>query len=355
MIRAGILAVGGYLPAEVRSNAVWPADRIAAWLAGRSAAPRRDRTGLTAGEVRVLDAMEHQARDPFLETVERRIAPPELDILDLEARAASSALERAGVSPREVDVLLVHSVVPDYQLANSACGLHARLGCRGECLTLSTEATAYTSLAQLAIAEAMVVAGRARRVLCVQSCLGSRIVEMTDPSSLLLGDGATAFLVGAVAGDRGVLSTSHFTDGASVDGLVMSVPGGRWYDPGTPRVHVANPKHLAAAQLQIADTCARAVDEALATANVSRDEIAALIVYQGTPWLQRVVYEQLGITRLTPYDIFARYGYLSSAMLPAAIWEAEQAGQIADDDLVVLVGGGTGMTYGAAVLRWGNK
>ncbi len=250
-------------------------------------------------------------------------------------------------------MLLVHSVVPDYQLANAACGLHERLGLPVACLSLITEATSYTSLAQLALAEALIVAGRARRVLAVQSFLGSRIVSAEDPSSLLLGDGATAMVIGRVSGERGVLATTHYTEGRSVDGLVMSVPGGRWYDPGTPQVHVANPPRLFEAQLRIADTCATAALEALAKAEVALDEVDAVAVYQGTPWLQRVVYEQLGITRLRPYETFGRLGYLGSATLPVALWAAQRDGELGDDDLVVIIGGGTGMTYGAAVLRWG--
>ena len=354
MTRAGIIGLGAHIPDEVRRNDAWPPEQIASWLQRRLAAPAPSRDGLSIGQGRVLDAMAIQAADPYLGTHERRVLGPELSILDLEERAARDALARARLDGTTIDMLLLHSVVPDYQLANAACALHERLGLPVACLSVQTEATSYTSFAQLAFGEAAIVTGRARHVLAVQSCIGSRIVERDDPSSLLLGDGATAIVLGAVSAHRGILAATHYTEGRSVDGLIMSVPGGRWYDPGTPRAHVANPRALYEAQLRIADTCETAVRDALVRAGHALDEVDYLAVYQGTPWLQRVVYEQLGITRVPPTDVFQRYGYLASAMLPVALWTAEEDGELAQDDLVVLVGGGTGMTYGAVVVRWGS-
>src|SRR6188472_4561353 len=83
-------------------------------------------------------------------------------------------------------------------------------------------------------------------------------------------------------------------------------------------------------------------------------DIDFMCVAQGTPWLRRVLHEYLGVGDTKSVEIFTRFGYLSSAMMPAALHFAEQEGQLVDGDLVVLTSGGTGMTYGAAVLRWGR-
>ncbi len=343
-----------YAPPAVRRNDWWPGHVVARWIEERRSAPRPRRpSDLTAGARRVLHAHVEQAADPFLGAVERRVLEPAKAILDMEERAARDALARARVDPAAVDLVLTHSVVMDHQLTNPACPLHERLGLSPACLAMHTEATAYTSLGQLALAEAAVVAGRARCALLVQSCTGTRIVERDDPSSVLLGDGATAMVVGPVPAGRGVLSSVHYTEGRYPAGLIMSVRGGRWYDEGVPRVHVGDPGQLHASQLRIADSCAEAVLGALQRSGHALADVDFLCVFQGTPWLQRVVYEHLGVRHLQPLEIFSRFGYLSSAMIPAALFVAEREGRLAGGDLAVVVGGGTGMTYGATVLRWG--
>jgi 3-oxoacyl-[acyl-carrier-protein] synthase III len=346
---AGILAIGMYAPPVVRRNDWWPPDVVARWQRPLLQPP----TALTAGAQRVVAAIAAQAGDPFQGTAERRVLDPGLGMLDMEEQATRDALAGAAVDPAAIDLLLVHPVVADHQLVNAACPLHERLGLSPSCLALQVEATAYTSVAQLALAEAAIAAGRARYALLVQSCAGSRVLERDDPGSVLVGDGATALVMGPVATGRGVLATAHFTEGRYADSLIMSVPGGRWYDAGPARVHVADPAQLYAAHLRIADSCAEAIHTALARAGCGLADVDHLFVFEGTAWLQRVVYEHLGVARAPTVEIFQQVGYLSSAMLPAAVFAARQSGKLGDDDLVVLCGGGTGMTYGAIVMRWG--
>jgi 3-oxoacyl-[acyl-carrier-protein] synthase-3 len=351
-VNAGIYAVGMYVPPDTRGNDWWSPQIATSWMAQRRPIPMPPE--LDASGRRVLAAIADTARDPFSGTVERRVMPASMTMLDAEVLAARDAIAKSGVDPRDIDLLLLHAVVPDHQLANPACELHARLGLAPQCLALHVEATGYTSLAQLGLAEAAIVANRSRFALCVQSCAATRLVERDDPSSPLVGDAATAFVIGPVAANRGVLATAHFTEGNYPDSLIMSVPGARWYDPGQVRVHVGNPAQLFAAHLRTAVTCAEAVNVALERANYQLDDIDALCVVQGTAWLQRVVYDELAV-RLQPMDTFSRFAYLSSAAIPAALFEAVRAGEIVDDDLVVVVSGGTGMTYGAAVMRWGRS
>jgi 3-oxoacyl-[acyl-carrier-protein] synthase-3 len=348
-MNAGIIALGMFAPPEVRLNDWWPPEIVARWRKPQLVVPE----SADAGARRMLAAVAELAADPFAGTVERRVLGSELSILDAEERAANDAIARSGVDVRDIDLLLTHQIVPDHQLANPACSLHERLGLAPHCLALHTEATGYTSLAQLALAEAAIVAGRARYALCVQTSVATRLVQRDDPSSVLVGDAATAFVVGPVAAPRGVLATSHFTEGKYPDSLIMSVPGARWYDPGDVGVHIGNPAQLFAAHLRTPQTCADAVHAALARARLSLDDVDVLCVVQGTAWLQRVVYEHLGVA-LEPVDTFRRFGYLSSAAIPAALFEGVQQKRIADDDLVVIVSGGTGMTYGAAIVRWGT-
>jgi 3-oxoacyl-[acyl-carrier-protein] synthase-3 len=82
-------------------------------------------------------------------------------------------------------------------------------------------------------------------------------------------------------------------------------------------------------------------------------DIDFLSMYQGTPWLRDVVQDYAGLHRARSVDVFARTGYISSALVPANLRFALDEGGLKDDELVVMTGGGTGMTYGALVMRWG--
>jgi 3-oxoacyl-[acyl-carrier-protein] synthase III len=350
----GILGLGLYVPPSVRKNDWWPADVVARWREQRRAAPKPVLPSLLSeGAKLVLRAEAEHAGDPFRGTVERRVLAPEMTVLDMEERAAREAIERSGIDPARIDLLLTHTVVPDYQSANSACVLHERLGLPAACLSMQTEATAYSAFAQLALAKASIAAGHARYALLVQSCAATRFMDMDDPFSVLVGDGATAIVLGPVAEGRGLLSSAHYTEGRYPRSLIMSVPGGRWYDEGRARLHVADPQQLFEGQLRVLDASKEAVDAALDRAGVRVSEIDFLFVHQGTPWMQRAVRDHLGAPDVGVVEVLARFGYLASAMLPAALYVAEKERLLVADDLVLLIGAGPGATWGAAVVRWG--
>jgi 3-oxoacyl-[acyl-carrier-protein] synthase III len=351
----GIVAIGMHMPGDVRRNDWWPADLVARWTEQRLAAPSRALPAqLTEGSKRVLHAMAELADDPFQGAVERRVLAPDVTVLDMEEQAARAAIARSGIDPAEIDLLLTHSVVPDYQMANPASFLHHRLGMSKTCLSMYTEATAYSVFGQLALAEAMIAVGRAKYALLVQSSVATRLIDKEDPGSVLVGDGATALVLGPVSAGRGLLSAAHYTEGRYPESLIMSVRNGRWFDDGRVRLHVGDWQQMYEAFLRAADMCKEGVDAALAKSGHRISDIDFLCVSQGNAWLSRVVHEHIGVREVNPIDTFSRFGYLSTVMLPAALYVAEQEGRLADGDLVALTGGGTGMTYGGMMLRWGR-
>lgn len=339
----GILGVGMYAPPQVRTNAWWPPEIVAQWRAGDRARPTLP-AEITAGIRQVLDASAAFAEDPFHGVAERRILDPSMTIADMEEHAAREALARSGVSPDDVDLLLTHYVVPEYQLQNAACVLHQRLGMRHECLTLQVEATGYSLLAQLALAESALLAGRARYALLVQSCALSRVVEQAHPLSVVAGDAATAIVLGPVTGDRGLRATAHFTDSRYPMGLVID---------GSRRL-LMDPQQMWDTQWGTADACKRSVDVVLDRAGIAIGEIDYLCVHQGTVWLQDVVRTFIGAADAKSVEVFRQFGYLAAVAIPANLYIGEQQGRLLRDDLVLVTGGGTGQTYGAAVLRWGK-
>ena len=356
MHRVGILGLGTFLPPTIRHNDWWSVAQVTAWQAQRAAA----RSGLAAvepateGVARVIAAMREVADDPFRGTVARHVMPDEMSSHDMEELAARAALERAGVAAAEIGAVLVHSTVPDHLATNAACVVHRRLGLPRACLVLQTEAAAYSFMHQLALADALIGGGRARCALLVQSSATSRLIDPRDPISPTFGDGATAAVVGRVSGDRGVIAHAHFADGNYASTLVAGVPGAHWYDPGRIVLHIADPVSERQVFLQTLDRAREAVTAVLERSQLAAGDIDFFGVHQGTPWLRRLAQDHAGLGHARSVDTYARTAYMFAASIPLGLDLAERDGLLADDDRVVLFGGGTGMTFGAITLRWGR-
>jgi 3-oxoacyl-[acyl-carrier-protein] synthase III len=351
--RIGVLGVGLNLPPTVRRNDWWSAAIVDEWVAKRRAAlPAPPPTSPT--EQRIYAALAAQAADPFQLAVERHVISPGQTHTDMEEAAARVALERAEVGVEQIDLLLTHQIVPEYWLSNPACELHERLGLPRRCFSMHVDAAAYSFMQQLALAETMISAGRAHRALIVQSSASSRTIDLDDPNAPIFGDGATATVVGPVADDRGILSAVHFTDGRFPKTLIASVPGKRWFDDGAALIHVADQVQMRNVFMLTVDCCVTSVAQALVEARQSPDAVDFLAMYQGTPWIRELVQERTGTTRARSVETFAYTGYLASGLVPASLFLAEEQGQLQPGNLVVLTGGGTGMTYGAIAMRWGR-
>ncbi len=350
--RAGIHGIGTFLPEDVRHNDWWPAELVASWMEARRAAPPLP-APTTDGIARVIAAMTQQAYDPFQGVTERRVMSADMQSVDMEVAAAEQAITAAGIDRNHIDAVLTHTAVPDYLLSNTASVLHHRLGLPAECFSMQAEASGFSFMMQLGLAEQMIALGRARYVLCVQSCAASRLVDINDPHSPLLGDGASAVIVGPVA-DGGVLASVYRTDGKRPRSLVASVPGARWYDPGRVILHRGNPSDALQTFLETADKAKEVIDAVLAKLAISAETVSFFGAHQGTPWLRRVIQEVTGLTQARAVDVFATTGYMVAVSIPLVLAKAVREEQLHPGDLVVLFGGGVGSTYGSTVLRWGT-
>lgn len=355
-ISVGILGVGVYLPPEVRRNDAWSADVVARWMEMRRAAPPPPPPpDATEGARRVLDALAEQGRDPFLSAVERRVMPAGMSVHEMEERAARAALAEADVEPGEIDLLLTQTSIPEYLLANPACILHERLGLPRACFAMHTDVSSSAFLMQLTVAEAMIRAGRARRALLVQSCIPSRLVELDAPIAPLFGDLATAVVVGPVAAERGIEAAACYADGRNPKTLVVSVPGGAWYEDGRAVLHVADARQNHAVFLESVDTFRRSLGAVLDASGHAASDVDFLCVHQGAPWMRAIVQDYAGMTRARSVETFTKVGYVFACTLPVALASAQEQGLLTAGDLVALVAGGPGATYGAMIIRWGRE
>jgi 3-oxoacyl-[acyl-carrier-protein] synthase-3 len=353
-ISIGILGLSVYLPPEVRRNDWWSADVVARWMDAQRRAPRREISGsLTEGARRVERAIAEQTVDPFQSAVERRVMPAEMRVSDMEEQAARAALERAGVALGDVDLLLTQTTVPDYLASNPTCILHERLGLPKACFSMHTDTSSGAFMMQLTVADAMIRAGRARCALLVQSCIPSRLIDMTSPIAPLFGDAASAVVVGPVSGARGLEGTVSFTDGRNPKTLIVSVPGRAWYEDGRAVLHIGDAQQAHDVFLGAPDAFKDSVEAVLAASSRAAHEIDFLCIHQGAPWMRQLVQDYVGLGAARSVETFARTGYVFACTLPTALADAQDRGVLVNDDLVMLLAGGPGTTYGATILRWG--
>jgi 3-oxoacyl-[acyl-carrier-protein] synthase-3 len=353
-LAAGILGVGIYLPETIRHNDWWPATVVDRWR--HKALHNIDNISLarTDGVERALAEMAKLSDDPFNGAVERRVMRPDELSSEMEIEAGKRALKNACVRPEEIDMLITFSVCPDYLAGPWGAIVHERLGLPKRCFTLSVDGACNTFPGQLTMADQAIRSGRARRVLLVTSSAYSKLIPVEASIGAWMGDAASAVVLGAVSGGRGILSYTHGTEGAGYRAMVFGVPGKRWYDEGRTICYSEDKAMAQAIIVGAVDRCKEVVTDALAQIDLTPADVDFYAGHQGGPWLRRVTQEFSGMHRARSLDTFERFGNLGAVNIPL-IWSiAEHEGLLRDRDLVATFSAGNGQTYSSVVLRWGH-
>ncbi|MBM3825892.1 MAG: ketoacyl-ACP synthase III [Verrucomicrobia bacterium] len=287
---------------------------------------------------------------------ERRIAGPSENPSDMGAKAAAQALERAGLGPEDIDLLVVATMTPDVPFPATACLLQAKLGLRRDipCFDISAACSGFIYATQ--VASDMMRAGAYRRALVVGAEKLSSVVDWQDRSTcVLFGDGAGATVL-ETTDERGVglLGNLLGADGTSAE-LLHCTHGGS-AEPASEtsvreRQHCLrmNGKEVFKQAVRVmADACERL----LAQCGMKSDQVACFIPHQANIRIIEAVADQLkvGMDRF-PCNL-DRFGNTSAASIPLALEEAWRNDRVRHGDLVLLVAFGAGLTWGATLLRW---
>jgi 3-oxoacyl-[acyl-carrier-protein] synthase-3 len=322
----GLVSVGAYAPQKVLTN--FDLERIVdtsdEWI--------RTRSGIATRHV----LEEHEATS------------------DMILPAARLALERAELSPQELDLIVVATVTPDFPLPATSCIVQDRLG--------ATNAAAYDVNAAcsgfiyaLSAVQAQIATGQFRNALVVGADGLSKVTDYTDRSTcVLLGDGAGAVVLREVPEGRGFLSTYLGADGSGAD--LLCVPAGGTRKPASHETVDAREHYIRMNGNEVFKFAVRVMEDAVRTAlrraGLTTDDVALVVPHQANIRIIDGAAKRLGI----PYDRWANniedYGNTSAASIPLALNEAYEKGRVHEGDLVVMVGFGGGLTWGAAALRW---
>jgi 3-oxoacyl-[acyl-carrier-protein] synthase-3 len=321
-IRATVAGVGHYLPDRVVPNSEFEGkvDTSDEWI--------RERTGIER----------------------RHFAAPGQTTSDMAARAARRALEQAGREASEVDAIVLATSTPDLTFPSAATMVQKALGMTGG-FAFDVQAVCAGFVYALTTANALMLAGQARRVLVIGSETFSKILDWSDRTTcVLFGDGAGAVLLEAedtegTGADRGVLATDLRSDGSFKD--LLYVDGGiSTGAQGYLRMEGKEVFRHAVAKL------AQTAEAALERASLSSADVDWIVPHQANLRIIKATAQKMGVPMERVVVTVQDHGNTSAASIPLALSVGVERGQIKRGDLLVMEAIGGGLAWGSVVLRW---
>lgn len=284
---------------------------------------------------------------------ERRIAPPELAALDFAYAASVQALDRAGLTAADLDLIIVATLTPDHHFPATACQLQDKLG--AACGAFDLEAGCTGFIYALTTAAQFIQTGGCTHVLVVGVDLLSRITNWDDRSTcVLFGDGAGAGVVTACEVGKGLLAWELGSNGAGGD--LLMIPAGGSREPLTPEGLAAGRHFITMNGREVFKFAVRIQGEAAARvlekAGYSGRDVDCFVPHQANLRIIDAAAKRLDVPRDKVFVNVNKYGNTSGASIPIALAEALEEGKVFPGALVVCVGFGAGLTWGACVLRW---
>lgn len=351
----GIRAIAVSFPSTIRTNDYWRENcpEFMATVEQKSFTRAFSPKASIANDEELdlwTQAIAPYVSDPFRGGVERRVLGPGESSLTLERQAALAAIEAAQLDPRDIDLLLVSSMFPENIEQGNAAFLAGELRLQGAAWNL--DSMCASPLVALQTACAFVRAGEYRQILVVTSCTYSRFADETDTLSFFLGDGASAFLVGTLEENQGILGSKVVNTAESCGVFFNELT---LDDRGRPRMFI---RASQSASQKIPQLFLKYLHEccngALAAAGVTQSDIDFFIFYTATAWYSRFCVRALGIDPERTIDIYPYYGNISAVSTVASLYHATQLGKIRPNDLVLVYNHGFVASAAAVVMRWGD-
>lgn len=321
-----IVSVGSYIPEKILTNADLEqmVDTSDEWI--------RTRTGIR----------------------ERRIAAEGEFASDMAVKAARKAMDRAGIGPEEIDLIIVATITPDKLFPATACLVQEKLGAK-KAAGFDLEAACSGFIFALEVGQQFIMSRTFDTVLVIGTERLSSIVDWQDRNTcVLFGDGAGAAILRNQENAHGLLTTCMGSDGSKAG--LLEMPGGGSAIPATEET-VRNRLHFL--RMDGKETFKNAVNAMLAAANEALDrcgldasQIKLVIPHQANMRIISAVGTRLKLSEDQIFMNVDRMGNTSAASVAIALDEAVDAGRIEKGDLILLVAFGAGLTWASAVIEW---
>ncbi|WP_318615899.1 beta-ketoacyl-ACP synthase III [Sporosarcina sp. YIM B06819] len=310
-MNAGLIGMGKYVPSHILTNA-----------------DLEKRIDTSDEWIRTMTGIE-----------QRHIADDSMDTSDMAYHAAVDAISNAGIKPEEIGLILVATVTPDRPFPSVATMIQERLGAKNAA-AMDISAACAGFMYGVVTAKQFVESGVYDYVLVVGVEKLSKITDWEDRNTaVLFGDGAGAAVVGKVSEGRGILSFELGADGS----------GGK---------HLYQDKYLQMNGREVFKFAVRQMGESavnvIEKAGLAKEDVDFLIPHQANIRIMEASRERLGLPVEKMSKTVHKYGNTSAASIPISLVDDLADGKVKDDDILVLVGFGGGLTWGALCIKWGR-
>lgn len=323
----GLLGLGAYTPDRIMTNEEWSqyVETDDQWI--------RERTGIER----------------------RRIAAQDQSTVDLAEHAARRALDDAGLTPDDVDEIIVATDTPEVYIPDTSAYLQHRLGTRQVPAYDLAGSGCAGFLQALDVARSRVLSGQAR-VLVVGVELLTRLMNWRDRNTcVLFGDAAGAAVVGEVTEGGEILSSVAGTDGSKAGILCVEVGGTKKpfnLERAQGREHQEIVMKGRAVFKEAVERMSAAAKQVLEAAGFTLDDVSLVVPHQANLRILQAVTKALGVSQEKVFVNVQEYGNTGSASVPLALVQARAEGRISKGDLVVLASFGAGFHWGATLIRF---
>lgn len=321
----GVLGLGTYLPEKIMTNFDLEklVDTSDEWI--------RSRTGIA----------------------ERRIAEKGTATSDLASRAALEAIQSAGLTPVDIDLIILATTTPDMLFPSTACVVQSKIKAVCPAFDLSAACSGFPYA--LSVAEGFVRAGMYRRILVIGAEVISSFIDWKDRSTcVLFGDGAGAAIVGETKDGHGILGSYLGSDGSQAE--LLKIPAGGSAIPTSLESVSAGLHYVRMEGSEVFKSAVRtmtdAISEVTKKAGLEISDIDCLIPHQANLRILNAVAERVQIPIEKVYVNLDRYGNMSAASTIVALCEAVKEGRVRKGSHVVLVAFGAGLTWAACAIKW---
>jgi 3-oxoacyl-[acyl-carrier-protein] synthase-3 len=281
-------------------------------------------------------------------------------VANMAAKATRMALDRAGLTEKDIDFIVFATITPDYFFPGSGVLLQRELGLDGSIAALDIRNACSGFIYALSVADQFIKTGMYKTVLVVGGEIQSTALDITTRgrnTAVIFGDGAGACILQA-SEKQGILSTHLHSDGRFAEELYVKDPGSsrpqeerqadQILDTSTYKVVMNGNQVFKHAVVRFKEV----IEEALQLNGFDAEDISLLVPHQANLRISQYIQEKLGLSDAQVYNNIMRYGNTTAASIPIALSEAWAEGKIKENDLICLAAFGSGFTWASALIRW---
>lgn len=270
---------------------------------------------------------------------QRRIAEDGIGTVYMAAEAAKKAIQHAGIDPAEIDLIITATVTPDHMFPSVSCEIQHEIGAVNAA-AMDVSAACAGFMYGIITGKQFVETGAYKHVLVVGAEKLSKVIDWEDRNTaVLFGDGAGAAVLGPVTEGRGILSFELGADGR----------GGK---------HLYQDEHVKMNGREVFKFAVRQMGESslavLEKAGLTKEDVDFLMPHQANIRIMESARERLGLPPEKMSVTVNQFGNTSSASIPLTMVEELEKGNVKEDDIIVMVGFGGGLTWGAIAMKWGR-